>query len=641
MAQQTFPVGTQPRLQLSEIHGDLIVAKWDVDTFGLETNGEIEEQHLDGDTLFITGSRRNIKLMVPANTVLFAEDIEGDVSIQGIRLIERLEEVAGDVRIADIAEAATLESIDGDLTVSDVSTLEVFDTVDGDVRLKNIERVSIEASKGDFAIEHAEVVEVGSVEGDFRSQGVSSSLRCGAIKGDCLVQGSGDAEISLGQINGDLRLERAAALQVGNVEGDCHIAGIQHRLSVGYCSGDFKIGDVGGSLELGAIGGDASITGVRGKINFGAVSGDLNLESAFPEGSWINGYISGDVNLSLPQEADVSIQAWVNGDVRIQGGGADTHEHGSLVGVVYGEGKSRVSLVVGGDLRIKSEVSPRNASFMGGFAQEMAGFASSMSEMGSSLTNELMDSLSGLSDVLGSRISEKLGQKMQGQMERARRQVEAAARRSEEYSAKQAQKASKMAEKRAEQSNRQSAKQNQRGNKFTERQTRRADRRWSYSSGRRDWVFDPEQVERLKEQARSAANEGLVGALDAVEQALSGLHFPFSSTRPPMPPTPPTPPTAPFSSQVPPYPPVQPVSPVSPVEPVTPVQPVSPVEQPGTQDAGDAQVGNPAAEARQEAVPQAHSSELLDQKREAILRMIAEGRISPEEGDMLLSGLDG
>ena len=31
----------------------------------------------------------------------------------------------------------------------------------------------------------------------------------------------------------------------------------------------------------------------------------------------------------------------------------------------------------------------------------------------------------------------------------------------------------------------------------------------------------------------------------------------------------------------------------------------------------------------------------LDQEREAILRMIAEGRISPEEGDLLLEGLGG
>jgi len=29
----------------------------------------------------------------------------------------------------------------------------------------------------------------------------------------------------------------------------------------------------------------------------------------------------------------------------------------------------------------------------------------------------------------------------------------------------------------------------------------------------------------------------------------------------------------------------------------------------------------------------------LEQEREAILRMIAEGRITPEEGDMLLEGL--
>ena len=39
--------------------------------------------------------------------------------------------------------------------------------------------------------------------------------------------------------------------------------------------------------------------------------------------------------------------------------------------------------------------------------------------------------------------------------------------------------------------------------------------------------------------------------------------------------------------------------------------------------------------------PDKPSAADLEQEREAILRMIAEGRISPEEGDMLLEGLGG
>ena len=61
----------------------------------------------------------------------------------------------------------------------------------------------------------------------------------------------------------------------------------------------------------------------------------------------------------------------------------------------------------------------------------------------------------------------------------------------------------------------------------------------------REWRMDPERLERLKDQARRAATEGIVGALEAVEQAIGNLGFP-KSPKPPVPPTPPSspPPTA-------------------------------------------------------------------------------------------------
>lgn len=57
----------------------------------------------------------------------------------------------------------------------------------------------------------------------------------------------------------------------------------------------------------------------------------------------------------------------------------------------------------------------------------------------------------------------------------------------------------------------------------------------------------------------------------------------------------------------------------------------SPVNAAGASPTGDAQAAQDAPE----------SAPDLEQEREAILRMIAEGRISPEEGDMLLEGLGG
>jgi hypothetical protein len=56
--------------------------------------------------------------------------------------------------------------------------------------------------------------------------------------------------------------------------------------------------------------------------------------------------------------------------------------------------------------------------------------------------------------------------------------------------------------------------------------------------------------------------------------------------------------------------------------------------------------GDPAAASAERAAPEvpvapATPSVNPEQEREAILRMIAEGRITPDEGDMLLEALDG
>ncbi|MGH2507451.1 MAG: SHOCT-like domain-containing protein, partial [Ktedonobacteraceae bacterium] len=96
----------------------------------------------------------------------------------------------------------------------------------------------------------------------------------------------------------------------------------------------------------------------------------------------------------------------------------------------------------------------------------------------------------------------------------------------------------------------------------------------------REWQMNPERFNDLVNRATQAAMEGVTGAMEAVEHAVSNLNM--SRPIPPVPPVPPMPP-----------------------QPHTPLG-----EQPN-----------------------------VEQEREAILRMIAEGRITPEEGDMLLEGL--
>jgi len=139
----------------------------------------------------------------------------------------------------------------------------------------------------------------------------------------------------------------------------------------------------------------------------------------------------------------------------------------------------------------------------------------------------------------------------------------------------------------------------------------------------REWRMDPERINRIIDQANRAASEGVYGAIEAVEQAFKNIRV-----TPPMPPTPPQ----------------QPVPPMPPTPPAAPTYPNS-----GTQEyRSEASMRQAEAERAQPEVPATPVEDQSavnptpvnpEQEREAILRMIAEGRITPDEGDMLLEAL--
>lgn len=115
-----------------------------------------------------------------------------------------------------------------------------------------------------------------------------------------------------------------------------------------------------------------------------------------------------------------------------------------------------------------------------------------------------------------------------------------------------------------------------------------------------EFKFDPEQIDRIKRAAREAAAAGIARAQEAVEQALrqvqSGAHTP------PRPPQPPRPPRS-YTGQ-------------------TVRIDREPDDTTDTTAAADA------------------SSVDRDAERLAILRMVHEGRLAPEDAEMLLRGLD-
>jgi hypothetical protein len=292
--------------------------------------------------------------------------------------------------------------------------------------------------------------------------------------------------------------------------------------------------------------------------------------------------VGGDAGIVIPDDADLSIRATVGGDV--SGRSIITSRSGNLVNLIYGEGRAHLDLNVGGDLNLKGTSNPRSSSSASGswndFGREMSKLGQDLGKLGQGLGQEIASAFSGAGWTYGADFADDIARKAEEKARKAQRKAEEQTRKATERAA-----------------------------------------RINIRFNDREWRLDPERLERIREQARSAASEGITGALDAVERAMSNLRIPM-----------PPPPRPPFGA-----PPVPPMPPVG--------RDKSGPYAPSPSGAAPAPVPQAQGETAQDGVPgqqgprEDHSPVDLEQEREAILRMIAEGRVTPEEGDLLLEAL--
>jgi hypothetical protein len=584
--QQTFPTSDEPRVIIAQAKGDLSVRGWDGQSIRIETGGRISDLHQEGDTLVIIDCESDIDLMVPFNTEVRVTGLGGDTSITEVRRVE-LEDINGDVVLEDIGvnaqlavEAVALTNLAADVSVKNAPALRSRGGIGADAVLKDVAIVEIEAIGADLALTNAETVVIGTVGGDLDVEDVSHALSCGNVGGDCKIERGVDAELTFGNVGGDAQVEGAASIQLGSLGGDCELQDVQGAVEVGNIGGDGNFDGVGGNLHVGNIGGDADLERIQGAIEVGSIGGDLSLEAAFPAGSHTRLNVGGDASIRLPDNPNLSIQAAVGGEV--SGQSISSGGHGNLINLVYGEGAARLEISVGGDLDLRGAGNPRSSSMSGSwgdFGNEMAQLGLEMGKLGQDLGRELASVFSGIHWSKGPNWGDEISRKVEERVRRAQRKAEEKARD---------------AERRARHANERAARVRVRVND-------------------REWQLDPERLERLKEQARKAATEGVSGALEAVERAVSNLRIP----------NPPKPPTPPSGLNVPPVPPVPPLNPMA-----------GQANRFESQSEGTARQSNGGSQGASDA-----DEPNLEQEREAILRMIAEGRISPEEGDLLLEGL--
>lgn len=515
-------------------------------------------------------------------------------------------EVGGDldVRVWDERQIA-IETDEGSLGAVREGDALAIEWAESDVRmwLPSGAELSVEKVRGDAAIAGVRALSLGDVRGDLELRDIAEPVRLRSVHGELeaasipsltVERGIGDdaeltdvGSVTIDAVGGDLELSGVGSAALGSVGGGCEAHDVAEAFSYRSVGGDLEVfgsgaatvtgGDVGGDLELAglgsaqvaSVGGDAELRDVRGALQIGNIGGDLETEAAFPTDRGTRLVVGGDASIDLRASPNVTIRATVGGEVT--GEGLVTTGSGGTVKAVYGSGAAQVDIIVGGDLLLSGARGPRASSAdWGDFEREMEHFGEEMGRLG----EEIGRAFSGWSAGQ----AEDWARKGQQRAEKIRRKVEA-------------------------QINRAAGRA---------RRAEDEDRRVRVRINDREWVFDQERLERMKEQARAAAHEGITGAMAAIERAFAGMGIP------------PTPPAAPESPPAPGAPPA-PDAPPAPATGQTIRIDVEPSEErasvEGVQAADSAATSNP------------------EEERAAILRMVAEGRISPEEGDMLLDAL--
>ncbi|WP_376797059.1 hypothetical protein [Thermogemmatispora sp.] len=588
---QTMSLGPRPRVRVGRVSGDLVVGPGESQRVLIESDAALEARLMEGEEgeLLLGDCQGDLKLWLPAEATLHVSWLAGDGILRGIRRCE-LEEAGRDLVVERVSEALVLGRLSGDLRVRAVPLVRVRGGVGGDALVRDVERLEISAVGGDLVVEGGGTILLGSVSGDLRLPAVASSLRCGHVGGEAQIQGGAGTGVVLGQVAGNLELVGAAQVQVGGIEKDAVLRDIEGEVEIGRVGGDLDCREVAGHLKVSQVMADAVLKRMHASLEIGSVEGDLSLQADFPAGSSTRLNVSGDAVLFLPAQANLSLRAVVGGSISGPGLGRELAES-RLLSLVYGPGEAQVELNVGGDLRLQGEGQPRagetalHSLFWSweDFEQEMKDFGRTMSALGQELGREM------------SRLAQDLARElsMAGEEYGARWREEVLARLEE---------------------------QSRRAQERAAAWERRFARFWHQPGGarvrlrfqEREWQMDPARLYRMLDQAQRAAAEGVVGAMEAVERALRNLGL-ASSTEERW-----------RASRA---------AAGSPAREGPTPRPESPTSARGEKPPVPA-----SDQAPEQPQPQSAAVE-REREREAILRMVAEGRLSPEEGDMLLEAL--
>ena len=571
--------------------------------------------------------KQQIPVDVPVTLVIQA--VHGDLTIRG--WAEPLLEWQCDdeqVTIQAQESGLALSPCQSDLVLKLPQSAEVhIATIHGDAHVTHLRRVSIDHISGDLTLRQiTEQVTIGVVNGDLTASAVAELIVTSDIQSDVTL--TDVPVVRLTGVNGDLTGRGVLSLSLDQVAGDLELSGLSEQVQIRSVNGDVALVTTGtASVTLDRVNGDLTIRGQASSVQCLVVSGDIDTTEAQIDQLTVE-TVAGDVETGTLATGRITT---IGGDLEI---GNITRE--LTIGTVGGDctieqATGTVTLnTIGGDLWLRAAITAHTTlqarvagdativlpespdvtvtAVVGGEISGIEGHPSLSGQtvelrygngtasihlhVGGDLMIKGTDhpgSFSSISAQLGKELSE-LGRELGRELSELGRELASELRCALSGSDPDAAK---------------------RARDVAERFSAQA-QRWRDTSGseqvrvrinQREWRLDPERIERIKDQARQAAATGLSSALEAVERALSRI-------QPPQPPTAPQPP--------------QPSAAPQPPQPPTPPPPAT----------------GPTIQLRNPSSQTPLNDAEREQQRASILQMVAEGRISPAEGDLLLAALD-
>jgi len=184
----------------------------------------------------------------------------------------------------------------------------VLGIIQGDLRLKgwDLPQVAVQADAELLDLSEAEDTVRLSCRGDCEVRlPYGATLEIETVQGDLLIKLL-EENVSIGLVQGQLRLRNVAGVRLGQVNGDVSARSVNGDLEIGLVQGDLQASQVEGDVQIRQVQGDLALQSVSGAIKAEA-NGEVRLQLNALNGAAYEVKARGDVQCHLPAEAGLRL----------------------------------------------------------------------------------------------------------------------------------------------------------------------------------------------------------------------------------------------------------------------------------------------------------------------------------------------